>query len=168
VVVYMAKTDIDEEILKLLEDDARIPLKEMAKMLDLSEKEIEKRIASLKKTGVIRKFQTSINWRKKGKKRIAAFIQVKVVPQQRSGFSKMCKEISKDSRVKDLYVGTGEYDVIMLVEASDIDEISDFVTEKLAPKKGVVGTYTHIVLQEYKRDGIESFDDSVKRLSISI
>jgi DNA-binding Lrp family transcriptional regulator len=164
----MTKTDIDEEILKLLEDDARIPIKEMAKMLDLSEKEIEKRIASMKATGVIRKFQASINWRKFGKRKIAAFIQVKVVPQQRAGFSTMCKEIAKDSRVKDLYVGTGEYDVIMLVEAAEIEEISEFVTEKLAPKKGVVGTYTHIVLQEYKRDGVESFDDSVKRLKVSI
>ncbi|MBN2013875.1 MAG: Lrp/AsnC family transcriptional regulator [Candidatus Altiarchaeota archaeon] len=160
--------DVDEEILKILEDDARIPVKEMAEMLDLSEKEVEDRMDKLSKEGIIRKFKTSIDWKRKGKHRSAAVIQVKVVPQQRAGFSRICREISKDSRVKDLYVATGEYDLILLVETANIDEISEFVTEKLAPKKEVVGTYTHIVLQAYKRDGVISFDDKTKRLKISI
>lgn len=164
----MSKVDVDEEILKILEDDARIPIKEMAKMLDLDEREITRRIAKLEKEKIIRKFKTSIDWKKKGKHRSAAIIQVKVVPQQRAGFSRICKEISKDSRVKDLYVATGEYDLILLVETSNIDEISEFVTEKLAPKKEVVGTYTHIILQGYKRDGVIAFDDHAKRLKISI
>jgi len=164
----MSKKDIDNEILKLLENDARISLSEMSTMLDLDEKEIEKRIDKLKKAGIIRKFKTSIDWKKMGKHRVSSVIQVKVVPQQRAGFSRICKEISKDSRVKDLFVATGEYDLILLVEAANIDEISEFVTEKLAPKKEIVGTYTHIILQEYKRDGVISFDDKTERLKISI
>jgi len=164
----MSKKDIDNEILKLLENDARISLSEMSTMLDIDEGEIEKRIDKLKKTGTIRKFKASIDWKKAGEHRVLSVIQVKVVPQQRAGFSRICKEISKDSRVKDLFVATGEYDLILLVEATDMDEISKFVTEKLAPKKEVVGTYTHIVLQEYKRDGAISFDDRAGRLKISI
>lgn len=164
----MTDDGIDEQILNILVDDARIPSVELAKMLDLSEKEVEEKINELKKRGVIRKFKASVDWKKLGKKRSTAIIQVKVVPQQRAGFSKICRELSKDVRIKDLYVATGEYDLLMLVEAADIEEISEFVTEKLAPMKEVVGTYTHIVLQEYKRDGVESFDDNVKRLKISI
>jgi DNA-binding Lrp family transcriptional regulator len=164
----MTKNDVDEQLLKLLEDDARIPVEELSKMLDISIKDVEKKIDDLKKAGVIRKFKTSVNWKKLDKSMSAAIIQVKVVPQQKAGFSKICTELSKDSRVKDLYVATGEYDLMLLVEATDIEEISEFVTEKLAPMKEVVGTYTHIVLQEYKRDGVETFDDKVKRLKVSI
>ncbi len=164
----MSKANVDEEILKLLEEDARITVSEIAQMLDISNKEVEEKISLFKKTNIIRKFKAIIDWKKKGKSRSTAIIQVKVVPQQRAGFSQICEEISKDSRVKDLYVATGEYDIIMLVEASNIDEISEFVTEKLAPKKDVVGTYTHIVLEEYKRDGFKSFEDKSKRLKVSI
>lgn len=160
--------DLDMELLKILEDDARIPLSDMATMLETDEKTVEDRIAGLRKTGVIRKFKTSINWKKAGRHLAAAIIQVKVVPQERSGFERICKEISKDSRVKDVYVATGEYDMIIRVEASDIDELSKFITEKLAPKKEVVGTYTHIVLEEYKRDGVLSFDDKAERLKVSL
>ena len=162
------KEDMDMEILKILEDDARISLMDIATMLKTDEKTIENRIAELKKIGVIRKFKTSINWRKTGKHIATAVIQVKVVPQERSGFERICKEISKDSRVKDVFVATGEYDLIIRVEASNIDDLSKFVTEKLAPKKEVVGTYTHIVLEEYKRDGVLSFDDKAERLRVSL
>lgn len=164
----MSKMNLNNEILKLLENDARISLSDMATMLDIDEKEIRKRITKLMKNQIIRKFKTSIDWKKIGEHRTTAIIQVKVVPQQRAGFSRICMEISKDSRVKDIFVATGEYDLILLVEATNIDEISDFVTEKLSPKKDVVGTYTHIVLKEYKRDGIASFNEKPSRLKVSI
>jgi DNA-binding Lrp family transcriptional regulator len=159
--------DLDLEILKVLEDDARISLKDLAVMLDSDEKTVEKRIEKLKKDGVIRKFITSINWKKLGKHTVSAIIQVKVVPQERSGFAKICKELSKDPRVKDVVVASGEYDLNINVEAENIDEMSKFVTEKLAPKKEVVGTYTMIVLDEYKRNGVLSFEDKTERLKVT-
>ncbi len=156
------------KILEIMEKDARIPLKDMATMLSLEEKEINKRIKKLKKRKIIRKFKTSINWKKTGKHMATAIIQVKVVPQERAGFSRICKEISNDHRVSDVFVATGEYDLVILVEGRDIDDLSNFVTEKLAPKKDVMGTYTHIVLEEYKRDGVEYFDEENKRLKVSL
>lgn len=159
--------DLDLEILKVLEKDARIPAKELAVMLDLDEKTVEKRIEKLRKDGVIRKFIASINWKKLGRHNVSAIIQVKVVPQERSGFAKICKELSKDPRVVDLVVASGEYDLNLTVEAENIDELSKFVTEKLAPKKEVVGTYTMIVLDEYKRNGVLSFEDKSERLKIT-
>lgn len=157
----------DTEILKILENNARIPSREIATMLDIDEKTVNERINRLKKNGIIRRFKTSINWRKAGKRPVTAIIQVKVVPQERAGFARTCIELSKDSRIKDIFVATGEYDLIILVEAENIDEISKFVTEKLAPKKEVVGTNTHIVMEEYKREGVLSFDEKEEKLKIS-
>ena len=159
--------DLDTGILKVLENDARVSLKDLAVMLDSDEKTIEKTIERLKKEGVIRKFITSINWKKLGKHKVSAIIQVKVVPQERSGFAKICKELAKDPRVTDVVVASGEYDLNIHVEAENIDEMSKFVTEKLAPKKEVVGTYTMIVLDEYKKDGVLSFEDKTERLKVT-
>ena len=159
--------DMDYDILKILEEDARTPLSDMAAMLKTDEKTVDARIKKLKKEGVIRKFKSSIDWKKIGKHPVAAIIQVKVVPQERAGFSRICKELSKDGRVRDVVVASGEYDLIIWVEAKDIDELSKFVTEKLAPKKEVVGTYTHIVLAEYKRDGVIYFEDKAERLQVA-
>jgi len=158
----------DTEILKVLEKDARVPAKDMAVMLDIPEKEVTARIDALKKNGIIRKFNTTIDWKRAGVEKVYAILQVKVVPQERSGFARIAKEISKDSRVVGVYVATGEYDLMVYVQGNNIDEISEFTTDKLAPKKDIVGTNTHIILKIFKKDGVEFFDDEVERLKISL
>ena len=158
----------DTEILKVLEKDARVPAKDMAVMLDIPEKEVTARIDALKKNGIIRKFNTTIDWKRAGVEKVYAILQVKVVPQERSGFARIAKEISKDSRVVGVYVATGEYDLMVYVQGNNIDEISEFTTDKLAPKKDIVGTNTHIILKIFKKDGVEFFDDKVERLKISL
>jgi len=51
------------------------------------------------------------------------------------GVSRICRELAGDSRVKDVVVASGEYDLMILVEGENIDELSEFVTDKLAPKR---------------------------------
>lgn len=158
----------EKQLLKVLEDDARLSTKGMANMLNMSEKKVREMIKRLEKEKMIRGYKTIVDWKKAGSKLVTAVIQVKVEPEVREGFARICKEISKDDRVQDLFVATGEYDLIVVVEAEDIENISRFVTEKLAPKKEVTGTNTHIVLSKFKRNGVKLFDDEAKRLPISL
>ena len=155
------------EILKILENDARAPVKDMAVMLGISEKDVNERIDTLRKNKIIRKFNTTIDWKRAGVEKVYAVIQVKVMPQERAGFSKIAREIANDSRVFGVYVASGEYDLMVYVQGNNIDEISDFTTDKLAPKKDVVGTNTHIILKVFKKDGAEFFDNEVERLKVS-
>ena len=157
----------DLEILKILENDARAPVKDMAVMLGISEKEVDGRIDALRKNRIIRKFNTTIDWKRAGIEKVYAVIQVKVLPQERAGFSKIAREIANDSRVFGVYVASGEYDLMVYVQGNNIDDISDFTTDKLAPKKDVVGTNTHIILKVFKKDGADFFDNEVERLKVS-
>jgi len=68
------------DILKILEEDARTPVEDMATMLAVDGKTVEDRVRELKKAGVIRKFKASIDWKKMGRSPAKAIIQVKVVP----------------------------------------------------------------------------------------
>ena len=160
--------EIDLEILNILDNDARISSCDMAVMLNVSEDYVNARIKSLKDSGIIRQFKTVIDWKRARCEKVYAVIQVKVVPQEREGFANIGKEISKDSRVVGVYVASGDYDLMVFVQGSHIDEISDFTTEKLAPKKEVVGTNTHIILKIFKKDGVKFFEDEVERLKISL
>jgi len=155
------------KLLGLLEQDATLSAKDLATMLGGGEKEVEKAISDLKKKGVIRKFKAVVDWKKVDGKHASALIQVKVVPQEKHGFAKICREIAKERMVNDIYVVTGEYDLIITATASSIDEISKFVTEKLPPRKEVMGTNTQIILKEFKRAGVLMFDEDEKRLPLS-
>ena len=54
--------------------------------------------------------------------------------------------LSKLPNVEELYEVTGEYDIVTLVSAADIEEFRDFVKNKLLKIKGVKSTVTSIVL----------------------
>lgn len=157
-----------EKLLELLSQDCELENKEIASMLDVSEKEIEEAVNELRHAGVLKKCKAVVDWKRLDGKYAQAVIQVKVVPQEQMGFDTICREISKDERVSDVYVVTGEYDLMLMVEASSLDEVSDFVTEKLAPKKEVVGTYTHIVLNAFKKEGALFSQEAQKRLQVSL
>jgi DNA-binding Lrp family transcriptional regulator len=54
--------------------------------------------------------------------------------------------LSKLPNVEELYEVTGEYDIVTLVSAADIEEFRDFTKNKLLKIKGVKSTVTSIVL----------------------
>ena len=157
----------DYKILELLEDDGTLSAKEIATMLGGKEKDVSGRISSLKKNGILKKTKAIVNWKKAGRRFANAIIQVKVVPQEKAGFARICSDVAKDTRVMDVMVATGEYDLLVFVRGENLDDISDFVTERLAPRKAVVGTNTHVILSEVKRDGVILADDKNERLAVS-
>jgi len=157
----------EERLLELLEEDGQLSSKELASMLDSSEKEVEEAIKDLKQKGVLKKFKAVVDWKKMDGRHSASIIQVNVVPQEQLGFDRICREIAKDDRVLDVHLVTGEYDLMVLVKGETMDDISDFVTEVLAPKKEVLGTYTHIILDTFKREGAVFKEDEQKRLKVT-
>lgn len=161
-------SEIESKILEILEENARISDETIADMVGISKRKVKEVIDNLKNKGIIIGFKPIINWKKINRERISAIIQIKVVPQEREGFAKFCKEISMDNRVKDVFVVTGDYDIHIYIEAENMDEISELVTAKIATKKGVIGTNTHIIMKEFKRNGAKSFEEENKREIISI
>jgi len=157
----------NKKLLELLEQDGRLSAKDLATMLNSSEKDVEKRINELCKDGTIRRFKAMVDWKKVDVKHAFAIIQVKVVPQEKHGFAKICREIAREKMISDIYVVTGEYDLLVTARADSIDEISEFITEKLAPRKEVMGTNTQIILKEFKRSGAVMFDEDNKRLPLT-
>lgn len=159
---------VDERrLLELLEEDARTEEGDIATMLGSSKKKVREKIRELEKKGVIKGYRTVVDWRRTKDKKAVAVIQVKVVPQRKLGFDKVCSDIAKDKRVSDVFITSGKYDLMVTVRADEVDEISEFVTEKLAPMKDVTGTYTHIILKEFKRDGQVFHKEKGKRLPVS-
>ena len=56
------------------------------------------------------------------------------------------KALSELSNVEELYEVTGEFDIVTLVSAADIEEFRDFLKNKLLKIRGIKSTVTSIVL----------------------
>ncbi|MDE6182137.1 MAG: Lrp/AsnC family transcriptional regulator [Eubacteriales bacterium] len=154
---------MENEILELLEKDSRISIEDMSSMLGYSEEEIYNKISELEKEKVICGYPTLINWDKTNKEGdyITALIEVKVSPQIEQGFNKIAKRIYNFDEVKTLYLMSGTFDLLIVIEGKNIKEISSFVSSKLATLDCILSTSTHFVLKKYKDHSI-ILDDGKK------
>jgi len=142
-----------KEIFEILEQNARATPEQIATMVDKPVSEVEKIIKQAEKDGTILKYKSIINWPKLGKEDIQALIEVRVAPQRDVGFDAIAERIYQFPEVYSAYVVSGTYDLAIVVKGKNMQEISNFVTEKLAPLERVQSTVTHFLLKRYKENG---------------
>jgi DNA-binding Lrp family transcriptional regulator len=158
----------EDEVLRLLEENARLSDAEIAMMLGLSEGEVKGIIADLERRGVIRKYKAVINYEKAGIELVQAVIDLKVSPERNTGYDSLAERISRFPEVKSLRLVSGEYDLSVLVTGRTMQEVAHFVAEKIAPLEQVRNTVTHFLLKTYKENGeIYAEKEKVKRLPVS-
>jgi len=141
-----------KEILKILENDARITTKQIATMTSTPTAEVAKLIKQAEKDRIILKYKTVVNWDKVENERVWALIEVKVTPEKDVGFDSIAEHIYRFPQTRTVYLVSGTYDLLVLVMGKTEHEVADFVSQKLAHIEGVQGTVTHFVLKRYKED----------------
>lgn len=159
------------EILEILEKDARTSPEDMARMLGITPKAVRSEIKKLEKDGVILKYKTIINKEiaKDEGSDVRALIEVKLTPQKNLGFDHLAERIYQFPEVTSCYLMSGAYDLLVVVEGKDIHTVANFVAAKLSPMENVRGTVTHFILKKYKEDGdILKSPERSKRPAISL
>ncbi|MBM3249950.1 MAG: Lrp/AsnC family transcriptional regulator [Candidatus Omnitrophica bacterium] len=159
-----------EEILEILEKDARTPVEDIAKMLKKKPDAVKQAIKKFEKEGVILKYKAVINKElaKDTESEVRALIEVNVTPQKDLGFDKIAERIYAYPEVSSCYLISGTYDLLLIVEGKNLHTVAQFVAEKLAPLENVRGTATHFLLKKYKEDGvILKQREENKRIAIS-
>lgn len=143
------------EILEILEKDARTTPEEMAKMLNMTPRAVSSAVKKMEKDGVILKYKTVINREmlREEDGGVRALIEVRVTPQKNLGFDHIAERVYQFPEVTSCYLMSGTYDLLVVVEGKNINTVSNFVAEKLSPMENVRGTVTHFILKKYKEDG---------------
>jgi DNA-binding Lrp family transcriptional regulator len=142
-----------EQVFEILEQNARATPEQISTMTNIPVAEVGKIIKQAEKDGTILKYKTTINWSKLGKEEIWALIEVKVTPQRDVGFDAIAERIYQFPQVHSAFLVSGTYDLAVLVKGSSMQEISSFVTARLAPLERVQSTVTHFLLKRYKENG---------------
>ena len=150
-----------QEILKLLEKNARLSTSDISKMLGQSEEEVIGVIGELEADKIICGYNAIINWDKVNDEKVDALIELKVTPQRGTGFDKIANRIAKFDEVDSVYLLSGGYDFMVEIKGRSMKEVSQFVFDKLATLDTVQSTATHFVLKKFKDHGI-SFEDKPK------
>lgn len=155
------------KILELLEKNAKLSIREIAEELDIKEKEALQLVGELEADKVICGYSAIINWDKITEEKCNALIEVKVTPQRGTGFDRIADRISRFDEVDSIYLISGGYDFMVIINGKSMKEVSSFVFNKLATIDYVNSTATHFVLKKYKDHGVLLEDKKIdKRTNI--
>ena len=144
---------LKERILTIIEKNSRINIAELAVMLGTEEIEIANALQELEEDGIICGYHTMINWDKTGIEKVTALIEVRVTPQRGRGFDDIAERIYKYPEVNTVYLMSGGYDLMVILEGKTLKAVAMFVSNKLSTLDYVVGTTTHFILRKYKDHG---------------
>ncbi|MCM1568994.1 MAG: Lrp/AsnC family transcriptional regulator [Roseburia sp.] len=142
-----------EELLTIIEKNSRMDLKELAVILGKEEIDVANELAALEAEGVICGYNTLINWENTSIDKVTALIEVRVTPQRGQGFDTIAERIYQYPEVRSVYLISGGYDLLVILEGKTLREVSSFVSDKLSTLETVLSTATHFILKKYKDYG---------------
>jgi DNA-binding Lrp family transcriptional regulator len=143
-----------DNLLNLLNENARLTTAQLAVMLNKTEQEVADEIAAYEKAGIIKGYKALINWEKVDENKASALIELRVMPKRDSGFDAIANRIMQFDEVENVYLMSGGFDLAVMVHGKSMQEIAMFVARRLSPLDSVLSTATHFVLTRYKEGGV--------------
>jgi DNA-binding Lrp family transcriptional regulator len=131
----------DNRLLSHLREDARLPVSQLATLLDIPRAQVYARLERLEADGIIEGYTVRLGTAF-SKTRMRAHVMIKTLPRQgkeaEAGLAGMAE-------VSAIYAISGEYDIIALVEAADSVAMNDLL-DRIGMLDGVERTTTSVIL----------------------
>ncbi|HMC85475.1 MAG TPA: Lrp/AsnC family transcriptional regulator [Chitinophagaceae bacterium] len=134
-----ASVQLDEKdrlILKLLQENAKITVREIASKIHLSTTPVHERIKRMEDSGVILQYAALINYAKV-KKGLMVICYVSLKEHNKKSGTKFIKTINELSEVIECYNISGEFDFMLKVITESMDAYYDFHVNKLGQLENI-------------------------------
>jgi len=132
----------DQKLLMLLRRDARTSITDLARSLDVSRSTVQNRLARLEKAGIIRGYSVELGGEYLANQ-VEAHVSIKVIQKLTARTNMALEDISQ---VVQLFSVSGEYDLIAIVQAQSLEELSK-VLDDIGNLEGVERTNSAVVLE---------------------
>ncbi|HEY8658080.1 MAG TPA: Lrp/AsnC family transcriptional regulator [Hanamia sp.] len=126
----------DLAILKLLQQNAKITVKEISEKVHLSTTPVHERIKRMEESGVIKQYATLVNYAKV-KKGLMVICYVSLKQHGKNAGVKFIKTIKDLNEVIECFSISGEFDFMLKVVCEDMNKYYDFHVNKLSEIENV-------------------------------
>lgn len=146
--IALDKTDLS--ILRLLQQNARMTVKEIADKVHLSTTPVHERIKWLESSGVIKQYAALID-HAKVKKGLMVICYVSLKAHSKTAGAKFIKKINELNEVIECYNISGEFDFMLKVVAENMDAYYDFHVNKLSQSENIGNVQSVFVMGVLKQ-----------------
>ena len=141
----------DKKILRILQQNSKFNTKEIADKIGLSVSPTYERIKKLEQKGLIKKYVAILDGTKIGKN-ITVYSQISLSGHSRELIDKFKNEISHLDEIMGCSHVSGNYDFLLKVAVSDMNEYQSFVINKLSTIEGISNVQSSFVMEELKNE----------------
>lgn len=131
----------DSAILEQLMADSRKTTKAIARELGIPRATVHDRIAKMEQKGIIKKYTATPDYVQLGLG-VTSFILVQFEPEKGTSQRETAEEISELPGIFEVHMISGEYDMLLKVRGSSMEDIGKLVIDRLREVKGVARTLT--------------------------
>lgn len=142
--------ETDLSILRLLQENARITVKELAEKVHLSPTPVHERVKRLERSGVIQQYVALLDAAKVGK-RLMVICYVSLQQHNKSAGKRFIEAILGMDEVLECLTISGQFDFMLKVVAADMDEYYDFHVNKLSAMENVGNVQSAFVMGVIKQ-----------------
>jgi len=143
--------DKDFQLLRLLQKNAKLTVKELAKEVNLSTSPVFERVKRLEQEGFIKRYAAVLDAEKLNRG-FTVFCQIKLKIHDRSVGYDFVKEILEIEEVAECYNISGDFDFLLKVQVRDMKHYQDFVFNKLGSVDSIGSTHSTFVMAEVKNN----------------
>ncbi|MGL6129580.1 AsnC family transcriptional regulator [Chryseobacterium artocarpi] len=143
--------DKDLKLLRLLQTNAKLTVKELAKEINLSPSPVFERVKRLEQEGYIKNYAAVLDAEKLNRG-FTVFCQIKLKIHDRSVGYDFVKEILEIEEVAECYNISGDFDFLLKVQVRDMKHYQDFVFNKLGSVDSIGSTHSTFVMAEVKNN----------------
>ncbi len=141
--------ETDLKILRLLQDNSQLTIKEISEAISLSITPIHERIKKMEREGIIEKYVGILNRKKLGKG-LTVYCNITLDKQRQENFEDFDKAIALLPEVVECCVVSGTFDYLLKVVATDVESYHQFYQSKLASLQTISHISSLFVMSEVK------------------
>ena len=140
----------DFEILRLLQDNAKLTVRDIAARIFLSPTPTHERIKRLEENGIIRQYVALLD-NQKVKKGIMVLCHVSLKEHDKKTAKAFIQAINSFEQVLECYNISGEFDFTLKIVAESMEDFHQFYVNKLSEIKGIGQTKSSFVMDVIKQ-----------------
>ncbi len=148
----------DVDILRLLQNNARLSVKEIAAEVGLAASTTHERIRRLRDNGILRGTHVEVDAKALGVG-LEALFMIELSKHERGTVDQFMDEIVDVPEVRSAFLVTGRYDLIVHVVVRDTQHLKDLAFDRFTNRPGVARIETSIIFEARKRYELPVFRD---------
>lgn len=140
---------IDLKILKLLQQNARIPMTELSEKVGLSTTPVTERVKRLERDNIISGYHARLNPHAVGQS-LLVFVEIKLRSKSGNIFEDFRREVTRIPQILECHLVSGEYDYLIKVRLPDMSAYRDMLGNILLQLPAAAESRSYVVMEEVK------------------